>query len=124
MMQQGLKAALDGGARFVPGESDDAPAGGGQRGVSGAVVFERGSGAVGVPAVEFDDEVVRRPAQVDLEAWVVGGGEGLVDQGLWQARVAYEGQEPGLELAAGPLGVLAGDRFGQGPGSPVPVRPC
>jgi hypothetical protein len=55
---------------------------------------------------------------------VVGGDEGEVDQGLWQARVADEGQEPGLELAARPLGVVAGGGVGEGSCSSVPVRPC
>jgi hypothetical protein len=85
---------------------------------------EGGSGAVAGPAVEFDDEAVRRPVEVDLEAWMVGGDEGEVDQGLWQSRFADEGQEPGLELAAGPLRVLAGGRLRHGSCSSVPVRPC
>jgi hypothetical protein len=76
-----LESALDGLARFVPGEADDAPSRGGEGGVSSAVLFEGGSRAVGLPAVEFDDEVVRRLVEVDLEAWVVGGSEGEVDRG-------------------------------------------
>ena len=50
--------------------------------------------------------------------------EGLVDRGLWQARVADEGQEPGLELAAGPLGLFAGGRLREGSCSSVPVGSC
>jgi hypothetical protein len=102
-----LEAALDLVRLRSPGEPEHLASDGLEGGVSSAVVFEGGSGAVGLPAVELDDEVVRRPAEVDLEVGVVGGGEGEVDQRLWQARVADEAQEPGLELAAGPLGVLA-----------------
>jgi hypothetical protein len=58
-MQQGAQPAFDGGVRGAPGEADDAVAGRGEGGVAGAVSFERLSGAVGVPAVGFDDEAVR-----------------------------------------------------------------
>src|SRR5919197_1937924 len=122
MMQQGLEAALHGLLGFVPGESDDPPAIRLERGVAAAVGFEGGPRPVGLPAVELDDEPVGRPAEVDLEAWVVGGGEGEVDQWLWQGCVADELKEPGLELVAGPLRLVARDRLGQRSGSSVPVR--
>jgi hypothetical protein len=98
-----LEAVLDGGGLPVPGEAQDAPAEALQGRVFAAIGCEGGFGVVGVPAVELDDEPVLRPTEVDLEAWVVGDGKDVVDQPLGEIDGADEVQEPGLEVAAGPL---------------------
>jgi hypothetical protein len=57
-------------------------------------------GAVGRPAVGLDDELVRRPEEVDLEP---GAGQDLhvrVRHGLRHAGVGAEREEPALELLA------------------------
>jgi hypothetical protein len=78
---------------------------------------------MGLPAVGLDDEAVRRPVEVWVEPWVVWGGEREVGLRLGEARLAYERQESGLELAAGQLGLL-GRRARQGRSPSVPVRPA
>jgi hypothetical protein len=97
-------------------------AGGGQRGVLGAVVLEGSAGLVGVPAVGLDDEAVRREVAVDLDAWVVGGIEGGVEHRLRQVVGAGEPEHPRLQLAAGELRFV-GDRLGEDSCSSVPVGP-
>jgi hypothetical protein len=72
MMHEGLEAALDELGLGAPREPQHAPSHRLQGRISAAVALERGAGAVGVPAVELDDQAVRRPAEVDLEARVVG----------------------------------------------------
>jgi hypothetical protein len=74
-----------------------------------------------LPAIGLHDEAVRRPAEVDLEARMVGGGEGEVDERLRQRRGAAELEEADLPLAPGALGVEGGG-FGQRLLSSVPVR--
>ena len=64
-------------SELAPGEAQHVVARGGEGGVLGAVIFEGVSCLVGVPAVGFDDEAVRREVEVGLEAWVVGGVEGV-----------------------------------------------
>jgi hypothetical protein len=59
---------------LAPGDADDAPAFGLERAVAGAVAFERGSGAVGLVAVQLHDEVVASPGEVGFD--VVDGGVG------------------------------------------------
>jgi hypothetical protein len=76
-----------------------------ERGVLAAVLLEGSAGAVGLPAVELDDEAVRRPAEVDLEAWVVGGSEGEVDERLGEGRFPDQVEEARLGLAACPRGL-------------------
>ena len=58
-------------------------------------------------AVGLDDEAVRRPVEVDLEARVVRGFEDGVGLGLWQACGADEVQDAGFEVAAGVGGLVA-----------------
>jgi hypothetical protein len=70
-------------AQGAPGEAHDGVAGGGQRGVLGAVVFEGLAGAVGVPAVGLDYQAVRREVAVDLVWLVVVGIEGDVEPWPW-----------------------------------------
>jgi hypothetical protein len=92
------------------GEAQADVAGGGQRGVLRAVAFEGDAGPVVAPAVDLDDEAVRREVEVDLVWLVVEGGEGVIDERPRQARASAEGLEATLELAAGERGVIGGRR--------------
>src|SRR5690349_21202642 len=95
---------------------------GSERGVLAAVAFERDLGAVGLPAVELDDEAVRRPVEVDLLALVVDVGEDDVALRLRQTGLTHQLEEPRFELAARELG-LAADRSCEGPCPSMPVGP-
>jgi hypothetical protein len=68
---------------------------------------ERGAGAVGLEAVELEDDAVLGPVVVGLAVAVAGCVEGLVDLGLGQAGVAQQPQELGLPFVARPLGRAA-----------------
>ena len=80
-------------------------AGGGQRGVFGAVVSERLSGAVGLEAVGLDDDAVLGPVEVGFAVAVVGDVEGVVGLGLGEAGSADEVQELGFPFVLRPFGV-------------------
>ena len=96
-------------------------AGRGQGGVSSPVVAEGSVRPVGAVAVGFHDEVVLRPVEVDLDAPVVEGFEGGVDEGPWQVRLLDEVEEAPFELAARE-GRLAGGRAGEPRLAVMPVR--
>jgi hypothetical protein len=68
------------GRELAPGDADDPPAGDDERSVPGAVLLERLAGAVGGPAVHFDDEPLLGPDGIELA--VVGEA---VDAGPWQS---------------------------------------
>jgi hypothetical protein len=67
-----------------------------QLGVAFLVALERRAGAVVAPAVELDDEVVRRPPGVELVAAELG-----VHHRAREAVAVAQVAEGGLEVAAG-----------------------
>lgn len=83
----------------APGDADDAPAGGLEGSVAGAVVVERVAGGVACVAVELDDEARGAPQAVGLDP-SVGELQGGVDLGPREAGVVDEREEAVLELAA------------------------
>jgi hypothetical protein len=104
----------------VAGESEDAVAGGGQGGVFGAVVSERLSGAVGLEAVELDDDAVLGPVVVGFAVAVAGGVERVVGLRVGEPGLAQERQELGFPFVLGSLGGAAGGA-GQDVGAAVSV---
>jgi len=118
--EEGLEARDDRRVGCSPREPHHPPPTRLQRRIPPTIGFESRAGAVTLPAVGLHDEAVRRPAEVDLEAWVVGGSEEEVRLRLRHGCGADEGQEPDLPLAPGELGLASG-RLGQGSSPSVPV---
>ena len=52
------------------------------------------------PAIGLDDEAVGREEEVDLVRVVVGVGDDVIAQRLWQTGTAAQGAEAALQLAA------------------------
>jgi hypothetical protein len=60
---------------LAPGDAHDAPALRLEGAVAVAVAFEGGAGAVGLVAVELDDEALGGPGEIGLDAAVAGVDE-------------------------------------------------
>jgi hypothetical protein len=81
--------------KLAPGEADDLVAKHRQSSITGSIALERGSAPVCLPAVDFDDQTLSPPQEIDLE--VV---DGHVYCRLGKAVVAADGQHALLELTA------------------------
>jgi hypothetical protein len=84
---------------LAPREAEDLIAARLQARVAGAVLFEGGTGSVGFPAVQLDDEPLLSPEEVDEITVEVD-----VRLGAREAVAPAETEEPGLQLAARVVG--------------------
>src|SRR4051794_31073776 len=98
----------------MPGDADDAVAGGDALGVGAAVVFEGLAALVPLVAVDLDDQLVLWPAQVDELAFDVD-----VDQRTREAGGDDERDEVALGERAGPDEVWLGEDGFDGLGAGV-----
>jgi hypothetical protein len=80
---------------MAPGETNDLVAQNSKAGIPGAVLLESGSGPMCTPAVDFDNESLVAPEEVDLVS-----GNPSIELGLGKAVAPTERKETRLQLAA------------------------
>ena len=83
----------------APGETNDLVAQKSEVDIPGAVLLERRAGSVCVPAIDFDDEALFGPVEVDLVS-----GNPNVDLGLGKAVATAEREHLVLELRSRAVG--------------------
>jgi len=93
---QGLDHAVGSSGDLAMREADDAPAGGGERGIAPTVALEGVAVVVVLLAVQLDGDAVPAPDGVDPEAFDRG-----VDRGTREAGVPQQSQKDILECGVG-----------------------
>jgi hypothetical protein len=81
--------------QLAPGETNDLIAQNSKAGITGAVLLEGRADSVRIPAVDFDDEAVLGPCEIDDEA-----ADPNIDFRQGKAVAATERKETRLQLAA------------------------